>query len=315
MKLSALIGGAVDPDPEITGLTADSRAVEEGFLFAALSGVKQDGAVYIPDALKKGAAAVLAGPQASSLFEIPLIIDDEPRRRLAQLAARFYEAQPKLMAAITGTNGKTSTARFIADLWVALGVSAGSLGTLGANYKTQGVGGHEKTLGLGHTTPDPVTLHQALNAMAQVSVTHAVMEVSSHGLAQYRADGVAYKIAAFTNISQDHLDYHADFEDYFAAKARLFTELLPNDETAVVNMDGAGAQKIVDLVRARGGKLMTTGRAGEDVKLVGVALRGDGLDLTVEAEGSTLCGGLAFDRRFSSGKRRAGGWRCYCLRF
>lgn len=285
MKLSALIGEPIDPDPQIAGLTADSRAVKDGFLFAALPGVKQDGAAFVPDALKNGAAAILAAPGlALRPAEAALVTDEEPRRRLAQCAARFYGRQPAILAAVTGTNGKTSTARFIADLWRALGANAGSLGTLGA----EGAGPDMKrdfTAPLGHTTPDPVTLHQVLQQMAEAGVTHAAMEASSHGLAQYRADGAAIKIAAFTNITQDHLDYHADFGDYFAAKNRLFKELLPKDGVAVVNLDGAGGQRVADEARALGLKVLTTGQAGSDVKLVAIAPRGDGLDLTIEAAG------------------------------
>ncbi|MEO1137252.1 MAG: UDP-N-acetylmuramoyl-L-alanyl-D-glutamate--2,6-diaminopimelate ligase [Pseudomonadota bacterium] len=277
MRLSQLASESVSPDPQITGLTADSRAVSRGFLFAALPGMNADGAKFIPQAEEKGAAAILAKTGAKST--LPIIFDDEPRKRLAQMAARFYPRQPDTIAGITGTNGKTSTARFAAQLWSRLDRSAGSLGTLGAEadkYKRK----------LIHTTPDPVGLHETLQEMADAGVTHLAMEVSSHGLAQFRADGVTFKIAAFTNITQDHLDYHPTFEDYFAAKARLFDELLAGDGVVVINMDGEGADAIADRARKRGVSNLTTGAKGSDLKLLACEPHATGLKLEIEASAS-----------------------------
>lgn len=274
MRLSELARESVSPDPEIAGLTADSRAVSRGFLFAALPGVHADGADYIPQAEKKGASAILARTGAKSA--LPIIVDDEPRKRLAQMAARFYPKQPKVIAGVTGTNGKTSTARFAAQLWSRLGKASGSLGTLGADSAVY-------MRDLIHTTPDPVTLHETLDAMARAGVTHLAMEVSSHGLAQYRADGVNFNIAAFTNITQDHLDYHPTFQDYFAAKARLFDELLGDDGIVVVNMDGEGAAEIAKRAHARGLQVMETGVRGRNIKLTGCTPHFSGLKLEIEA--------------------------------
>ena len=280
MKLSALAEEAVSPDPDITGLTADSRAVGPGYLFAALPGVKADGTAFIPQAEERGAAAVLARPGAET--RLPLIVDAAPRRRLAAMAARFYPRQPRLIAGITGTNGKTSVARFAARLWAMLGEASGSLGTLGAVAE----GSAERfERALVHTTPEPVFLHRTLNDMAQAGVAHLAMEVSSHGLAQHRADGVRIAIAAFTNITQDHLDYHKDFEDYFAAKARLFDELVAEDGAVVVNMDGAGAPRIAAIARERGLRLLATGKAGNDLRLLSATPHGGGLDIEVAAGG------------------------------
>ncbi len=276
MKLSELSGEAFSPDPVIAGLTADSRAVEHGFLFAALPGVQADGAKFIPQAEARGAAAVLARQGVST--KLPIVIDAEPRKRLAHMAARFFPRQPETIAGITGTNGKTSTARFAAQIWSRLGRASGSLGTLGAH----GANYDRKLI---HTTPDPVTLHETLQEMTDAGVECLAMEVSSHGLAQHRADGVKFKIAAFTNITQDHLDYHDGFDDYFAAKVRLFDELLDDDGVVVVNADGEGAADVAALAQKRGLRVLTTGAAGDDVKILSAEPQLNGLALTFAADG------------------------------
>lgn len=277
MKLSALAAAPCNPDPDVTGLTPDSRAVRKGFLFAALPGAAADGAQFIPQAEKAGAVAVLARPGAKT--RLALIEDDEPRRRLAAMAARFYPRQPGFVAGVTGTNGKTSTAIFAAALWSMLGVTAGSVGTLGASASRY----HKK---LEHTTPEPVTLHETIDAMAGVGVTHLAMEVSSHALAQHRADGVRFAAAAFTNVTQDHLDFHGGFAEYFRAKQRLFAELLPTSATAVVNTDGEGADEVAALASSRGLRVLTTGGRGSDLRLLSLAPTPGGLDLVVEASGA-----------------------------
>jgi UDP-N-acetylmuramoyl-L-alanyl-D-glutamate--2,6-diaminopimelate ligase len=274
VRLSALAGAPCIPDPEIAGLTPDSRAVKPGFLFAALPGAAADGASFIPQAEKNGAVAVLARPGARST--VTLIEDDEPRRRLAEMAARFYPMQPKFTAGVTGTNGKTSTAVFSAALWTMLGEPAGSLGTLGANSPH-----YERKLQ--HTTPEPVTLHETLDAMAHAGVTHLAMEVSSHALAQHRADGVRFTAAAFTNITQDHLDFHADFADYFAAKKRLFLNLLPPSGVAVVNADGEGGAEVAAAAAARGLRLITTGARGDTLRLTHLSPEPVGLRMEIAA--------------------------------
>ncbi len=276
MRLSALAGEAFASDPEITGLTADSRAVGSGFLFAALPGEKIDGAEFIPQAEKKGAAAVLARPGAETT--LPLVTDDNPRVRLAAMAARFYPRQPEIVAGVTGTNGKTSTAHFAAQLWEKLGRKGGSLGTLGAQAP-----GFERRATL--TTPEPVALHQTLDAMAEAGVERLAMEVSSHAIAQARADAVRFQIAAFTNITQDHLDYHPTFADYFAAKARLFDELLQSDGIAIVNAGGEGAAEIVQTAKARGAKVYTTGAEGDSICLLKAEPTATGIETFIAAFG------------------------------
>ncbi len=276
MKLSALAAERYDPDPEISGITPDSRAVREGFLFAALPGAKADGEAFIPQAERQGAAAILARPGAKT--RLPLVADEEPRRRLSHMAARFHPGQSRIIAGITGTNGKTSTAVFAAALWAMLGEKSGSIGTLGARSSR-----YERPLA--HTTPEPVTLHETLDAMAKAGVTHLAMEVSSHALAQYRADGVKFSAAAFTNLTQDHLDFHPDLDSYFAAKLRLFTDLLPSGATAVVNMDGARSEQVRAAAEGRRLRVVTTGRRGETLRIVKATPTPHGLDLDIEAEG------------------------------
>jgi UDP-N-acetylmuramoyl-L-alanyl-D-glutamate--2,6-diaminopimelate ligase len=264
------------PDTEIKGLTADSRAVREGFLFAALPGTKVDGRQYIEDAVRNGAAAVLARPGTKA--SVPVLESEQPRLTLAQLAMMFHPQQPRMIAGVTGTNGKTSVARFASQLWSSLGHHAGSLGTLGAVAP-----GYDYALK--HTTPDPVEIHQVLSGMAAVGTTHLAMEVSSHGLSQYRADGVNFSLAAFTNLTRDHFDYHRSFEDYYHAKRRLFTQLLPRGGTVVINTDGPFADRAAEDAAAAGRRVLTVGRTGELLRLVRVEPAATGLHLEVEAEG------------------------------
>lgn len=274
MKLSALTGARLEDDPEITGIATDSRAVKPGNLFAALAGARADGASFIAEAERRGAAAVLAAPGA--VTRLPLVADPEPRQRLSKLAARFFPRQPAFIAGVTGTNGKTSTAVFTAAILESAGHVSGSIGTLGAK---SGVWSRA----LSHTTPEPVTLHQTIDAMAAAGVTHLAMEVSSHAIAQHRADGVAFRAAAFTNITQDHLDFHRDFDDYFSAKRSLFERLLPKDATAVVNLDGAGGSDIAAIARARGLRLITTGERGDTLKLLARSAAPQGQTLMIAA--------------------------------
>jgi UDP-N-acetylmuramoyl-L-alanyl-D-glutamate--2,6-diaminopimelate ligase len=240
-------------EPEITGLTADSRAVQRGFLFAALPGTKTDGKRFIVDAIANGAAAVLADDAAGIDAAVPVITDANPRRQFARMAARFYAPQPKTIAAMTGTNGKTSVTVFLRQLWQRLDRPAASLGTIGLYAP-----GIERPGSL--TTPDPVTLHRDLAELAQAGVDHVALEASSHGLDQFRLDGLALTAAAFTNLTRDHLDYHADMEAYFAAKARLFGELLPPGGTAVFNIDAAQTARLSMLSKSRGQRIITYGR-------------------------------------------------------
>jgi len=240
-------------DPEIVGLSADSRAVKPGFLFAALTGKNADGRRFIAEAVRHGAAAILADDATAIDSAVPLVTDPNPRRRLALMAARFYAPQPKAIVAVTGTNGKTSVTAFARQIWARLGLRAASIGTIGVFGP-----GIERPGNL--TTPDPVTLHRELHELAAAGIDHVALEASSHGLDQFRLDGVALKAAAFTNLTRDHLDYHGDMEAYFTAKARLFTELLPKDGTAVFNIDARETARLSMLCRGRGQRILTYGR-------------------------------------------------------
>lgn len=272
-KLSAAVAAL-----PIAGITADSREVKPGYLFAALSGVNTDGARFAADAVARGAVAVLAGDEIDA--GVPVLAVPDPRRTLALIAARFFGAQPETAVAVTGTNGKTSVAAFTRQLWTDAGHSAASLGTVG-------VVSPAGTKILRHTTPDPVELHRILAGLHEESVTHLALEASSHGLQQRRLDGVALKAGAFTNISRDHMDYHASFEDYFAQKLRLFTELLPPGATAVIDMDSAESPRVADAAKARGLDVLTVGRAGETLRLVSTEIEGFAQELKIEHAGKT----------------------------
>ena len=267
---------------EIAGITADSREVAAGYLFAALPGARVDGRAFIGEAVARGAAAVLA-PSGTAwpadVPERPLLEDAEPRRRLAQLAAALAGDQPKSLVAVTGTNGKTSTVEFLRQIWSARHPAA-SLGTLG-------VIAPGFAQGAGLTTPDPVRLAATLAALARAGVQHAAMEASSHGLDQFRLDGVRLAAAAFTNLTRDHLDYHGSEQAYRAAKLRLFNELLPRGAPAVASadMDAATLAGLREIAAARMLDLRTVGENGDEIRLVAARPRPDGQELTMEIVG------------------------------
>lgn len=273
MQLSSLTGPEVTAPEgissiEIAGITADSRQVRPGFLFAALPGTKIDGARFIADAVVRGAVAVLVHTTtASAPSGIPVLRSEEPRQALAMIAARFYAAQPGVAVAVTGTNGKTSVAEFARQIFSVLGHPAASLGTIGLVKPDGAIYGSL-------TTPDPVSLHETLAELAGEGVTHIALEASSHGLDQHRVDGVRIIAGAFTNLGRDHLDYHLTEDAYFAAKMRLFSERLEPGQTAVVNASGARTDDAITIARARGLRVLTTGRGGRDVELKSIARDG-----------------------------------------
>lgn len=254
-------------DPALSGLTADSRAVRAGMLFAALPGTAVHGATFIPAAIDQGAVAVLTDAAGARLAadlladsEIALIVAEDPRAALAGAAALWFGAQPGIMVAVTGTNGKTSVATFTRQIWAALGHEAINIGTTGIEGAW--------TAPSSHTTPDAITLQKLLAAAAQDGVTHAAMEASSHGIDQRRLDGVRLAAAGFTNLTQDHLDYHHTMAAYFEAKSQLFTRLLPEDGVAVVNLDGAKGSEVAELALARGLRVLTVGKGqGADLQI------------------------------------------------
>ncbi|TDL81973.1 UDP-N-acetylmuramoyl-L-alanyl-D-glutamate--2,6-diaminopimelate ligase [Palleronia sediminis] len=265
-------GGA---DPRIGGIAVDSRAVNPGYLFAALPGSAAHGAAHVAGALAHGAAAVLTDREGARIAgdEIAaagaaLVVAEDVRQTLAFAAALWSGRMPGTIVAVTGTNGKTSVATFARQIWAALGHDAVNVGTTGIE------GAY--TQPLQHTTPEPVTLHAALAAAARAGVTHVAMEASSHGLDQRRLDGVPLEAAGFTNFSQDHLDYHESFEAYYAAKAGLFDRVLPEDGCAVLNIDDPRVADMRAVVAERGQDLVTVGRAPE----AALRIEGQRFDMT-----------------------------------
>jgi UDP-N-acetylmuramoyl-L-alanyl-D-glutamate--2,6-diaminopimelate ligase len=269
---------------ELRGITADSRHVTSGFLFAALPGLRHDGRDFIAEAVARGAAAVLAPDGTSWPAGVPprpLLCDPEPRRRLAQIAARLAGPQPAVVVAVTGTNGKTSTVEFLRQIWALSGDAAASLGTLG--LIAPGSAG-----GPGLTTPDPVALAETLAMLARAGVQHAALEASSHGLDQFRLDGVRLAAAAFTNLTRDHLDYHGTAQAYRAAKLRLFAELLPEGAAAVAStsLDPVSLEALRGIARRRKLVLRTVGEGGDFINLRRADPCPDGQNLDIEIGGA-----------------------------
>ena len=265
MKFGALFpeADAGLADLSCASLTADSRTVVAGSVFVAVPGVKADGRRYIADAVAQGCRIIVAqGPRPSDLPQAVAYHGvADARLALAQAAARLFPQAPAHIVAVTGTSGKSSVAEFVRQIFDALGHQAASLGTLGIIR-------HDKTQYGQLTTPDPVRLHQTLAHLAQEGVTHLSMEASSHGLDQRRLDGVWLKAAGFTNLGHDHLDYHHDLEQYFQAKLRLFTELLPHGAAAVVQSGSVYADRVIEAARARQLRVLTVGERGDDLRLI-----------------------------------------------
>src|SRR5947209_11339690 len=285
MKLRDLFSDdAAIPQAETTavsGLAVDSRVVKPGDLFFALAGSKTDGARFIDQAIACGAVAV-AGHHPPQTCAVPFVATPNPRRALALAAAKFYPRQPATIAAVTGTSGKTSVAAFTRQIWQLLGREAASIGTIGLVSQKRTVYGSL-------TTPDPIALHQELDQIAREGVTHLALEASSHGLDQYRLDGVRIKVGGFTNLSRDHMDYHADVAHYLAAKLRLFRDLVAADGAAVISADHDCSQAAMDAARTRGLRIVAVGRhgdgAGEGIRLLDASIDGLAQKLSLEHRG------------------------------
>jgi UDP-N-acetylmuramoyl-L-alanyl-D-glutamate--2,6-diaminopimelate ligase len=267
---------------EIMGLSADSRKIGAGYAFFALPGSKVDGLSFAADAVARGAAAIIAEQVPAPAFSGVVVVKlADARRALALAAARFYDAQPATIAAVTGTSGKTSVAVFLRQIWQALGHRAASLGTIGL------VAPSAVTYGA-LTTLDPVALHESLAALAGDGVTHLALEASSHGLDQRRLDGVHLQAAAFTNLSRDHLDYHADLDAYLAAKMRLFEVLLAPGQPAVIDADADVAARVEALCLARGLETLTVGRRGDLLRLLDAQPQALASELVLEHAGQRV---------------------------
>jgi UDP-N-acetylmuramoyl-L-alanyl-D-glutamate--2,6-diaminopimelate ligase len=293
MRLSDVLPAEIPAPPgassiEVTCITAASAAVTPGSIFAGLPGTKADGAAYIPDAVARGARVVIAGWGKAVAVppDVTLIEVENPRRALALIAAKMSGKQPACAVAVTGTSGKTSVADFTRQIFAHLGRQAASLGTIGVVKPSGAIYGSL-------TTPDPVTLHATLASLAAEGVTHLAFEASSHGLDQHRLDGVKLTAAAFTNLGRDHMDYHPTIEAYLAAKMRLFTGLLEPGQTAVINTDGAYADEVIAVAKARGLNVMTVGSKGRDLRRL--SLINDGFAQLMRVES----GGRTYDIRLS----------------
>lgn len=285
MKLRDLLPGAASDKRqgaiEAEGVTADSRKVKPGFLFVAIAGAKADGAHFARQAVNAGAIAVAAEQRPEALSDaVAFIRVNNPRRTLALAAAKFFSRQPKTIAAVTGTSGKTSVAAFTRQIWSTLGYQAASIGTIGVvSPKGERYGSL--------TTPDPIELHRTLDQLAGEGVTHLALEASSHGLDQHRLDGVRIAAGAFTNLSRDHLDYHPTIEAYLAAKLHLFENLIVTGGTAVIGVDDCYAGQVVDIAKKRGLKIIAVGEHGADIKLVCGSIDGFAQMITVAHDGRT----------------------------
>lgn len=280
LGLMALDHAGPDPDPKtvVTGLAVDSRAVRDGFVFFAVPGTRLDGASFAQYAVRQGAAAAICTPDGLETamtdigaLPVPFFVHHNPRAELARLAALWYAAQPRTIVAVTGTNGKTSVAHFLRQIWEAQGHRAAAFGTTGV----EGAGLEEP---LAMTTPEPLTLHALLARLADKGCTHAAMEASSHGLAQHRLDGVRLAAGGLTNISRDHMDYHLDHDDYVGAKLRLFHSVLPAGAAVVANSDDPAFALV--RMASRGRPLLSVGRCGgAALRLTKTTFRPDGQDI------------------------------------
>jgi UDP-N-acetylmuramoyl-L-alanyl-D-glutamate--2,6-diaminopimelate ligase len=277
MRLGALIG--TDSVSPVTGFAIDHRKVAPGTVFGAFAGAKFNGEDFIPAAIAAGAVAVVARPEAL-VSGAAHVSDCNPRKTFALLAAKFFAPFPEMCAAVTGTNGKTSTVELARQIWRINGLSSASIGTLGITTS-----GDQVTTGL--TTPDVATFLSNMAGLKREGVTHVAFEASSHGLDQYRIAGVPLKAAAFTNLSRDHLDYHGTMEAYFKAKMKLFEELVAVDGAAIIWADDGASADVIAVAKARGLRVLTVGRQGETLCLVDRRIGQLGQDLLIEAEGKT----------------------------
>ncbi|WP_298280043.1 UDP-N-acetylmuramoyl-L-alanyl-D-glutamate--2,6-diaminopimelate ligase [uncultured Bradyrhizobium sp.] len=286
MRLRDLFGAdaTIDPNADtvvVGGLAVDSRAVKPGDLFFALTGSKTDGARFVDAAIDAGAVAVAGDHPPQAPLRVPFVVTPNPRRALALAAATFYPRQPATIAAVTGTSGKTSVAAFTRQIWQRLGHASASIGTIGLVSDKRTVYGSL-------TTPDPIALHRQLDEIAGDGVTHLAFEASSHGLDQYRLDGVRIQAGGFTNLSRDHMDYHPDVAHYLNAKLRLFRDLVAPGGAAVISADHDCSTEVIDAARARGLRIITVGRnadASEGIKLTEATIEGFAQKLAIAHRG------------------------------
>ncbi|WP_293899120.1 UDP-N-acetylmuramoyl-L-alanyl-D-glutamate--2,6-diaminopimelate ligase [Phenylobacterium sp.] len=311
LRLTKLVRRDLPVDPEITGVTADSRKVKPGFLFAALPGSRADGAAFAAKAVEAGAAAVIADQDLN--LAVPTVICRDPRRGYALAAANFWGRQPQVCVAVTGTNGKTSVANFCRQIFAGAGHVSASMGTLGVTVSRPDRT-HQQLTPPGLTTPDAGDVAELLMRMTQLGVTHFAMEASSHGIDQRRLDGVRLTAAGYLNLTQDHLDYHGTMESYRGAKLRLFEQLMPRGATAVLNADSEAFPFFAAASVVSGQRVMSVGETGQALRLLERVLLPEGQRLTIRAEGAIhevrlpLAGGFqASNALIAAGLCRAAG--------
>ncbi len=261
----------------ITGFAIDHRKVAPGTVFGAFRGARFNGEDYIGQAISDGAVAIVSAP-GLVVDDVVHVADPEPRRVFAGLAAKFFAPFPDTTVAVTGTNGKTSTVELVRQLWRMAGFHAASIGTLGVTTA-------DEQVSTGLTTPDIVTFLSNMAGLNREGVTHAAFEASSHGLSQYRTEGLPVRAAAFTNLSRDHLDYHGTMDAYFDAKLRLFTEVVDRDGAAVVWADDPKSADVMAAIRPRGIQLLSVGTQGETIRLLDRVPTALGQTLTIEIDG------------------------------
>jgi UDP-N-acetylmuramoyl-L-alanyl-D-glutamate--2,6-diaminopimelate ligase len=306
-RLSEILRKDLPVDPEIRGVTADSRKVRPGYLFAALPGAKVDGRSFIPTALQAGAAAVLA-PEAMPNLPVPVAHAWDVRRAYALAAGAFYGAQPRICVAVTGTNGKTSVAAFCRQIFDRLGHKAASMGTLGVALSP--LAGGDQLAPPGLTTPDAAEVAANLADLAQRGVTHLAMEASSHGIDQRRLDAVRLTAAGFLNLTQDHLDYHGTMGAYRASKLRLFETLLPRGGTAVLNADSDAYAAFASTAVTAGQTILSVGEKGQGLTLIQRAATAQGQSLTIQWEGETFEARLPLAGAFQAANALAAAGLC-----
>lgn len=278
VEVAKAVNAAGDLDTSVTGFAIDNRKVAPGTVFGAFQGLRVNGEDYIPEAIRSGAIAIVARPEAKVDGAIH-IADTNPRRLFAQLAARFFAPFPDVTVAVTGTNGKTSTVELARQLWRMLGHKSASIGTLGVTTAVDQVS-------TGLTTPDIVTFLANMAGLRREGITHAAFEASSHGLDQYRTEGLPVLAGAFTNLSRDHLDYHGDMDSYFDAKMRLFDEVVAPQGSAVIWADDAWSDKAIERATKRGLRVLSVGVKGRGLRLANRTPTQLGQTLEIEADGT-----------------------------
>ena len=263
----------------INGVTCDSREVKPGYIFVAIQGEKNRGEDFVYEAISNGASAIVTSENSELILDIPLIKDENPRRYLSHISSIIYKNSPEIVCAITGTNGKTSTTNFLQQIWSLMGLNSSSIGTLGI------IGNEEITRHKYNYTRSCFTTSNILTDYLMRAITHLALEASSHGLSQHRIDSVKIRAAGFTNISQDHLDYHKTMKDYFDAKKRLFTEILPKDNYSVICIDTDEGRELSSIIKNSGKGVIEVGESANALNLRRIATTETGMEMIFQYSG------------------------------